>query len=71
MWEKTCYHVWRIPFNKLISLLDIAEKSISVIEDESIQIMQTNAQTENLSSRKLSELQVEWLQRKTHPGKMW
>lgn len=33
-------------FNKLISLLDIAKKSISVLEDESIQIMQTNTQTE-------------------------
>ena len=46
-------------FNKFIGILDIVEKRVSALEGRSIQIIQTNTQTANLSSRKLSELQVE------------
>ena len=44
-------------FNKFISILDIAKKRISILEDRSTQTIQTNIETAKLSSRKLSELQ--------------
>lgn len=55
-------------FNKFISILDIAKKRISILEDRSIQTIQTNTETAKLSSRKLSELQGQWVHRKAYPG---
>ena len=55
-------------FNKFISILDIAKKRISILEDRSTQTIQTNIETAKLSSRKLSELQGQWVYRKAYQG---